>query len=249
MTAGTIADSRAVTTQWRAETVPGTVTFTVTTADSRGGTASGTVAVEVIGAPLQALSDIQFDLDQAELRPDALSILAVALKALNDVPTRRLHIEGYASDDGTTEYNRMLGERRAMAVRDYLVGRGIDGTRITTFSFGEERPKVRHRTGSHASPQPTRGARHPLERSITRGLLPPRVTRRLKPALYIPADTTLRLTRRDNVERMLQRARDTRTDRGGSAPRHPPYAPVTEFTWGCDSGASPLSGTALRDRD
>ena len=141
VTAGTIADSRAATTQWRAETVPGTVTFTVTTEDSRGGKASGTVTVEVIGGPLQALSDIQFDLDRDELRPDALPILAIALKALNDVPTRRLHIEGHASDDGTAEYNMALGERRAIAVRDYLVGRGIDGSRITIVSYGEERPK------------------------------------------------------------------------------------------------------------
>ena len=149
VTAGTIADSRAATTQWRAETVPGTVTFTVTTEDSRGGKASGTVTVEVIGAPLQALSDIQFDLNRDELRPDAMSILAIALKALNDVPTRRLHIEGHASDDGTAEYNMALGERRAIAVRDYLVGRGIDGSRITIVSYGEERPK--YDTGQEAT--------------------------------------------------------------------------------------------------
>ena len=149
VTGGTIADSRAATTQWRAETVPGTVTFTVTTEDSRGGKASGTVTVEVIGAPLQALSDIQFDLNRDELRPDALTILAIALKALNDVPTRRLHIEGHASDDGTAEYNMALGERRAIAVRDYLVGRGIDGSRITIVSYGEERPK--YDTGQEAT--------------------------------------------------------------------------------------------------
>ena len=149
VTGGTIADSRAATTQWRAETVPGTVTFTVTTADSRGGTASGTVTVEVIGAPLQALSDIQFDLNRDELRPDAMTILAIALKALNDVPTRRLHIEGHASDDGTAEYNMALGERRAIAVRDYLVGRGIDASRITIVSYGEERPK--YDTGQEAT--------------------------------------------------------------------------------------------------
>jgi peptidoglycan-associated lipoprotein len=139
--AGTIADARAATTQWRAETAPGTLTFTVTAEDSRGGTASSNVTVEVIGASVQALGDIQFDLDQSVLRPDAMSILAIALKALNDAPARRLHIEGYASDDGDAEYNRQLGERRAGAVRDYLVSQGINATRITTFSFGEERPK------------------------------------------------------------------------------------------------------------
>jgi outer membrane protein OmpA-like peptidoglycan-associated protein len=137
--AGTITDSRATTTQWRAETAPGTVVLTVTAEDSRGGTASDKVSIEV--APLRVLADVQFDLDKATLRPDALRTLTEALKQLNDTPTIHLHIEGYASPEGTPEYNKALSQRRAVAVREYLTGRGIDPSRLTVTSYGEERLK------------------------------------------------------------------------------------------------------------
>jgi peptidoglycan-associated lipoprotein len=137
--AGTMADPLAATTQWRAQTAPGTVVLTVAVDDGRGGTASDRVTVEVI--PLRVLADVLFDLDKATLRPDALRTLTVALKALNDSPTLRLHIEGYASPEGSPEYNKALGERRARAVRDYLTARGIDAARLTITSYGEERLK------------------------------------------------------------------------------------------------------------
>jgi outer membrane protein OmpA-like peptidoglycan-associated protein len=136
---GTISDSRAATTQWRAQTAPGKVVLTVTTEDGRGGTATDSVTVEV--AALRVLADVQFDLDRAVLRPDALAVLTTALKALTDAPTISLHIEGYASPEGSPEYNKALGERRAKAVRDYLASRGIAASRLTITSYGEERLK------------------------------------------------------------------------------------------------------------
>ena len=139
VTAGTIADSRATTTRWRAETAPGTVVLTVTAEDGRGGSASDKVSIEV--APLRVLADVQFDFDKATIRPDGLRTLTEALKALNDTPTIRLQIEGYASPEGAPEYNKALSERRAVAVRDYLASRGIDPSRLTVISYGEERLK------------------------------------------------------------------------------------------------------------
>ncbi len=70
------------------------------------------------------LADVLFDLDRATLRSDGLKTLTVAVKAMNDVPTMRLQIEGYASPEGTAEYNKALSQRRAVAVRDYLVKQG-----------------------------------------------------------------------------------------------------------------------------
>ena len=137
--AGAIADPVAATTQWRAQTAPGSVVLTVAIDDGRGGTATDRVTVEVVA--LRVLADVQFDLDKATLRPDALRTLTEALKALNDTPTIRLHIEGYASPEGRPEYNKALGERRARAVRDYLTARGIDASRLTLTSYGEERLK------------------------------------------------------------------------------------------------------------
>jgi outer membrane protein OmpA-like peptidoglycan-associated protein len=137
--AGAIGDARAATTQWRAETSPGTVVLTVTAEDGRGGTATDTVSIDVIA--LRVLADVQFGLDSSVLRPDALRTLTVALKALNDAPAMRLQIEGYASPEGSASYNRALSERRARAVRDYLTSRGIAASRLSIASYGEERLK------------------------------------------------------------------------------------------------------------
>jgi outer membrane protein OmpA-like peptidoglycan-associated protein len=137
--AGTVTNALAAATQWRANTAPGKVVLTVTTEDGRGGKASDTVTIEVV--PLRVLADVQFDLDRSTLRSDALRTLTVALKTLNDSPTMRLHIEGYASPEGRPEYNRALSERRARAVRDYLTARGIAASRLTVTAYGEERLK------------------------------------------------------------------------------------------------------------
>ena len=139
VTSGTITDPRAATTQWRAETAPGTVVLTVTADDGRGGTASDKVSIEV--AALRVLADVLFDLDRATLRPDGLKTLTAAVKAMNELPTMRLQIEGYASPEGTAEYNKALSQRRAVAVRDYLVKQGVDPKRLDVVSYGEERLK------------------------------------------------------------------------------------------------------------
>jgi outer membrane protein OmpA-like peptidoglycan-associated protein len=136
---GAIVNPQAPTTQWRAQTAPGKVVLTVTADDGRGGTATGTTTVEVI--PLTVLADVQFDLDRSTIRPDALAVLTRALKQLNDQPSLRLNIEGYASPEGRPEYNKRLSERRAQAVRDYLTSRGIAGSRLTIVGYGEERLK------------------------------------------------------------------------------------------------------------
>ena len=138
---GTMTDPRATGTVWTAAgAAPGTHTLTVTTDDGRGGTSSATVNIEVIPAML-ALQDVLFDLDQSSLRPDAVVLLDNAVSALKERPGIRLYIEGHASEEGTEEYNLELGERRAQAVRNYLVGHGIEAARLQTISYGEERPK------------------------------------------------------------------------------------------------------------
>jgi OOP family OmpA-OmpF porin len=85
--------------------------------------------------------DVQFDLDQSTLRPDAIAVLQRAVAVLRQNPGLRVHIEGHASEEATAEYNLALGARRADAVRDYLVSNGIDASRLQTVSYGEARPK------------------------------------------------------------------------------------------------------------
>lgn len=86
-----------------------------------------------------------FDYDESALRNDSRAILDAKLPILRADPSIRIRIEGHADDRGSTEYNLALGMRRAETVRDYLVGYGIAGDRLSVASYGEERPLV---TGS-----------------------------------------------------------------------------------------------------
>jgi len=85
------------------------------------------------------LKDINFDFDKYDIRPGDAKILdgnATWLKS-NDV---LVLIEGHCDERGTNEYNLALGERRAKATMNYLVGQGVQAGRITIISYGEERP-------------------------------------------------------------------------------------------------------------
>ena len=82
-----------------------------------------------------------FDFDRYTLRPEALRLLDDAVTKLQANPDRNLIIEGHTCSIGTAEYNLALGERRANAVRQYLLSRGITAGRLETRSYGEERPK------------------------------------------------------------------------------------------------------------
>lgn len=80
-----------------------------------------------------------FDFDQSILKPEARSALQIHAEALKASP-RSIRLEGHADERGTREYNMALGERRANAVRDFLVLQGVDSYLIETVSYGEERP-------------------------------------------------------------------------------------------------------------
>lgn len=82
---------------------------------------------------------VHFDYDSAVVTHDT-EVLAKVGELLKAQSSVSLTIAGHCDERGSTEYNLSLGERRALAVRAYLVGLGIDGTRLTTQSFGEEQP-------------------------------------------------------------------------------------------------------------
>ncbi len=85
--------------------------------------------------------DVFFDFDLYSLRPEATRVLDEAFAAMRDDATLRIEVDGYTCNIGTAEYNLALGERRARAVQDYLVSRGVSADRLHTVSYGEERPK------------------------------------------------------------------------------------------------------------
>ncbi len=86
------------------------------------------------------LTDAYFDYDQADLREDARTALAADAEWLKRYPTVQVLLEGYCDERGTGAYNLALGDRRANAAKEYLVSLGIDGSRLRTVSYGEERP-------------------------------------------------------------------------------------------------------------
>lgn len=86
------------------------------------------------------LQDIHFEFDKYTLTKEARIILNEAAKALRENPNIKLLIEGHCDERGTIEYNLALGERRANATKDYLVNLGVTPSRLSTISYGEERP-------------------------------------------------------------------------------------------------------------
>ena len=84
--------------------------------------------------------DIFFEFDSASLSIEAQEILRRKAEWLRENPHARVTIEGHCDERGTTEYNLALGDRRAFSAKSFLVDLGIDESRLTTISYGEERP-------------------------------------------------------------------------------------------------------------
>ncbi|MBW1722725.1 MAG: peptidoglycan-associated lipoprotein Pal [Deltaproteobacteria bacterium] len=85
-------------------------------------------------------SKIYFDFDKSELKPEARAILDKKAAWLREHPEFNLRIEGHCDERGTNEYNLALGERRANAAFNYLNALGVSSSRMSTVSYGEERP-------------------------------------------------------------------------------------------------------------
>jgi peptidoglycan-associated lipoprotein len=83
---------------------------------------------------------VYFDFDKYDVRTDAQPILDAQAAWLQRYPAVQVRIEGNCDERGTREYNLALGARRANAIRDYLMGKGVAASRIATVSYGKEKP-------------------------------------------------------------------------------------------------------------
>lgn len=93
-------------------------------------------------APVEVLQTVfYFDFDDSTLKPGARAELTKHAMRLKDTP-RSVRIEGHTDERGSREYNMALGERRANAVRDFLVLQGVDASMLEVVSYGEERPQA-----------------------------------------------------------------------------------------------------------
>ena len=111
------------------------------TASSSSASSSAAKADKGLAEKLAQVGDtVNFDFDSAELTVSARSTLNRQSAFLSVNPALMIVIEGHADERGTREYNLALGDRRATAVRDYLVAKGINPARVRTVSYGKERP-------------------------------------------------------------------------------------------------------------
>jgi len=145
----------AVTAQGSTKVTPSDSTTYTITATGPGGsvTASATVSVNAPPPPspppagptddelfLREVRDAYFDLDKADIRPDARAALSTTADFLKKYPRFKVTIEGHCDERGSTEYNLSLGDRRATAVKQFLVSLGISADRLSTVSYGKEKP-------------------------------------------------------------------------------------------------------------
>ncbi len=100
------------------------------------------LSIEQINAQ-KPLANVLFDYDKADLTEATRAILQKNAEWMRRWASTKVQVEGHADSRGTTEYNLALGERRAAAVKDYLVSLGISADRVTIVSKGEEEPTCR----------------------------------------------------------------------------------------------------------
>jgi peptidoglycan-associated lipoprotein len=148
-------DVGAVTAQGSTKVTPSDSTTYTITATGPGGSASATATVSVNAPPppepppagptdeerfRAGVQDAYFDYDKADIRPDARAALSKTADFLKNNPRFKVAIEGHCDERGSTEYNLGLGDRRASAVKQYIVSLGVSADRINTVSFGKEKP-------------------------------------------------------------------------------------------------------------
>jgi peptidoglycan-associated lipoprotein len=134
---------------------PGESTTYTITATGPGGTADQSVRITVAAAAvvptetptesvdaafLREVHDAFFDYNKSDLRLDARDALSQTAVFLRQHPEIKVVIEGHCDERGTTEYNLGLGQKRADTVKEFLVSIGIAGDRLSTTSFGKEKP-------------------------------------------------------------------------------------------------------------
>ena len=126
---------------------PPAATTTTTTTDSGAGANTGTVTSSAVPGSAadfqqQAGDRVYFAYDSYELDEASRGTLSKQAGWLQRYGSVRITVEGHADERGTREYNLALGDRRANAVKNYLAAQGVGAGRISTISYGKERPEV-----------------------------------------------------------------------------------------------------------
>jgi peptidoglycan-associated lipoprotein len=94
-------------------------------------------------AALRKIRTFYFDFDTSEIKPEARNVLMAHAHYLASHPSVHVKLQGYTDERGTQEYNLALGQRRANAVKQFLVVNGVSPDQIATISYGEENPAAK----------------------------------------------------------------------------------------------------------
>ena len=86
------------------------------------------------------LKPVFFDFDKFEIRPDQISTLEEDAKILNEYPNLYILLGGHADERGAREYNLELSERRALAIKEFLLEKGVDSSKISIYAYGKDYP-------------------------------------------------------------------------------------------------------------
>ena len=108
--------------------------------EKAGEEAAAAEAAAIAEKEASQFEDIHFAFDRFDLEPDARDILKIHAKWLKAHPEYVARIEGNCDERGTVEYNLALGDRRAKSAMKYLTDLGVNKSRISTISYGKERP-------------------------------------------------------------------------------------------------------------
>ena len=111
-------------------------------ANGNGGNMSSEEQARLQMQQLQQNNIVYFDLDKYDIRSDFAQMLDAHANFLRSNPSYKVTVEGHADERGTPEYNIALGQRRADAVKGFLAGKGVDAGKVSTVSYGEEKPAV-----------------------------------------------------------------------------------------------------------
>jgi outer membrane protein OmpA-like peptidoglycan-associated protein len=103
--------------------------------------------VEVTADKIVIREKIQFDLNKATIKPESHELLGEIVDVFKEnTQIKKVSIEGHTDDQGADAYNKKLSDQRAKSVLDYLVGKGVDASRLTSKGFGETKPIASNET-------------------------------------------------------------------------------------------------------
>jgi OmpA-OmpF porin, OOP family len=89
---------------------------------------------------------VLFDFDKSNVKPEAAAILDRLVAFMKENPEKKANLSGHTDNVGSDAYNQALSERRTASVKDFVVGKGVDGGRVSGQGFGESKPIADNKT-------------------------------------------------------------------------------------------------------